>query len=171
VERTLERALNEIGDYLDWPLGRVAVLQDDVADRTLPPRSIWYARDPERFREFIAATNGLPIVPSPNHLIGRAYLSGMPNWVSDLSRMTEWNRLDVALRAGLQTGVVIPVIAHGHVAAFIEFFSDHRVEATNPLLELIEAIVSRAPSARRSATARERNRAASRWSRRVLTRW
>jgi len=140
VERTLERALNEIGDYLDWPLGRVAVLQDDVADRALPPRSIWYARDPERFREFIAATNGLPIVPSPNHLIGRAYLSGMPNWVSDLSRMTEWNRLDIALRAGLQTGVVIPVIAHGHVAAFIEFFSDHRVEATNPLLELVEAI-------------------------------
>jgi PAS domain S-box-containing protein len=140
VEVTLERALNEIGDYLDWPLGRVALLQETAPDRHLPPRSIWFARDPARFSEFIATTNGLPIVPSPTNLIGRAYLSGTPNWVSDLSSMSEWNRLDDAQRCGLQTGVVIPVIAHGHVAAFIEFFSDHRVEATNTLLELVEAI-------------------------------
>ena len=140
VERTLERALNEIGDYLEWPLGRVALLPDYSEDRNLPPRSLWYTREPDRFRDFIEASNGIPVVPSPSHMIGRAYLSGVPNWVSDLSRMTEWNRLDVALAAGLQTGVVIPVTAHGHVAAFIEFYSDHRVEATNAWLELVEAI-------------------------------
>ncbi len=140
VERTLERALNEIGDYLEWPLGRVALLPDYSEDRSLPPRSLWFTREPERFREFIDASNGIPIVPSPSHMIGRAYLSGVPNWVSDLSRMTDWNRLDVALASGLQTGVVIPVMAHGHVAAFIEFYSDHRVEATNGWLELVEAI-------------------------------
>ncbi|MGH6608876.1 MAG: response regulator [Burkholderiaceae bacterium] len=140
VERTLQRALTEIGDYLEWPLGRVALLPDTPEDRSLPPRSIWYAKDPERFREFIDASNGIPVVPSPSHMIGRAYLSGVPNWVSDLSRMTDWNRLDVALASGLQTGVVIPVMAHGHVAAFIEFYSDHRVEATNAWLELVEAI-------------------------------
>jgi PAS domain S-box-containing protein len=140
VEVTLERALNEIGEYLDWPLGRVAMLQEEGPERRLPPRSIWFSRDPVRFHEFIAATNGLPIVPSPSNLIGRAYLSGTPSWVSDLASMSEWNRLDQAQRCGLQTGVVIPVIAHGHVAAFIEFFSDHRVEATNALLELVEAI-------------------------------
>ncbi len=79
-------------------------------------------------------------MPSPDHLIGRAYLSGTPHWVSDLSRMSEWNRLVEALDAGLQTGIVIPVIARGHVTAFIEFFCDHRVEATNELLELLESI-------------------------------
>ena len=140
VERTLERALNEIGNYLEWPLGRVALLPDYAEDRSLPPRSLWFTREPDRFREFIDASNGIAIVPSPSHMIGRAYLSGVANWVSDLSRMTDWNRLDVALAAGLQTGVVIPVMAHGHVAAFIEFYSDHRVEATNAWLELVEAI-------------------------------
>lgn len=139
VERTLERALNEIGEYLQWPLGRVALLPEDSTSQ-LPPRSLWYASEPERFRAFIDASNGIPIVASPSHMIGRAYLSGVPNWVSDLSRMTDWNRLDVALAAGLQTGVVIPVIAHGHVAAFVEFYSDQRVEATNAWLELVEAI-------------------------------
>ncbi|HKO68115.1 MAG TPA: response regulator [Burkholderiaceae bacterium] len=140
VERTLERALNEIGNYLEWPLGRVALLPDYAEDRSLPPRSMWFTREPERFRQFIEASNRIAIVPSPSHMIGRAYLSGVANWVSDLSRMTDWNRLDVALEAGLQTGVVIPVMAHGHVAAFIEFYSDHRVEATNALLELVESI-------------------------------
>jgi PAS domain S-box-containing protein len=139
VESTLERALHEIGAYLDWPLGRVALQQERTAD-SLPPRSIWFSRDADRFAVFVDACNRTPIMPSPDHLIGRAYLSGTPHWVSDLSRMSEWNRLVEALDAGLQTGIVIPVIARGHVAAFIEFFCDHRVEATNELLELLESI-------------------------------
>jgi PAS domain S-box-containing protein len=106
----------------------------------MPPRSLWFTRDSERFGAFIEASNRTPIVPSPEHLIGRAYLSGTPHWVSDLSRMSEWDRLVEALDAGLQTGIVIPVIARGHVTAFIEFFCDHRVEATNELLELLESI-------------------------------
>ena len=140
VEATLERALHQIGGYLDWPLGRVALQQESIADAVLPPRSIWFVRDGERFGTFIDASNRTPIVPSPDHLIGRAYLSGTPHWVSDLSRMSNWNRLVEALDTGLQTGIVIPVTARGHVTAFIEFFCDHRVEATNELLELLEAI-------------------------------
>ena len=95
---------------------------------------------PSAFANSSRQATASSIVPSPSHLIGRAYLSGVPNWVSDLSRMTDWNRRDVALAAGLQTGVVIPVMAHGHVAAFIEFYSDQRVDATNAWLELVEAI-------------------------------
>jgi PAS domain S-box-containing protein len=140
VEATLERALHEIGAYLDWPLGRVVLPHAAIADARVPPASIWYARDPERFASFVDASNRTPIVPSPHHLIGRAYLSGMPHWVSDLSRMADWDRLVEALDCGLQTGVVIPVMARGHVTAFIEFFCDHRVDATHEQLELLEAI-------------------------------
>jgi PAS domain S-box-containing protein len=140
VESTLERALHEIGAYLDWPLGRVVLQQSAVANAHMPPASIWYTRDAERFSTFIEASNRTPLVPSPEHLIGRAFLSGTPHWVSDLSRMSEWDRLVEALDAGLHTGLVIPVMARGHVTAFIEFFCDHRVEATNEQLELLEAI-------------------------------
>ncbi|HUL67316.1 MAG TPA: PAS domain S-box protein, partial [Burkholderiaceae bacterium] len=142
VESTLERALHEIGAYLDWPLGRVALQQERIADGKLPPHSIWFSRDAERFADFIDVSNRTPVVPSPDDLIGRAYLSGTPHWVSDLSGMSVWNRLAEALDAGLQTGIVLPVIARGHVTAFIEFFCDHRVEATNELLELLESISS-----------------------------
>ncbi|HQR72461.1 MAG TPA: response regulator [Burkholderiaceae bacterium] len=140
VESTLERALHEIGGYLDWPLGRVALQRESTAGGALPPHSIWFSRDADRFALFVEASNRAPLVPSPDSLIGRAYLSGTPHWVSDLSRMSDWDRLVEALDSGLQTGIVIPVIAHGHVTAFIEFFCDHRVEATNEQLELLEAI-------------------------------
>ncbi|HEU0199169.1 MAG TPA: response regulator, partial [Burkholderiaceae bacterium] len=140
VEGTLERALNEIGDYLDWPIGRAAILEDgDSEDRDVA-QSLWFVRDAERFANFVERSSQSRIRRTDKNLIGRAYLSGLPHWVSDLSRLPEWNRRDAALSCGLHTGVVIPVTAHGHVTAFIEFFCDHRVEATAEMLELIEAI-------------------------------
>ncbi len=140
VEQTLERALHEIGEYLDWPVGRVALLPDEGRVEDRPPRSLWFVRDAGRYEAFVAATESATIRRSVNGLIGRAYISGMPHWVSDLARLAEWDRRDVALAAGLRSGVVIPVTAHGHVTAFIEFYTDHRVEATAEMLELVEAI-------------------------------
>jgi hypothetical protein len=43
VESTLEQALQEIGGYLDWPLG--AWRSTGIVARALPPRSIRFARD------------------------------------------------------------------------------------------------------------------------------
>jgi len=139
VEQTLARALQEIGEYLDWPLGRVALLEG-VGGEHRKARSLWFRREEHRFSAFIEASEAHPPVPVVTGFLGRAYLSGMPHWVSDLSRLTEWKRGDIARACGLQTGLVIPVTAHGHVTAFIEFFCDHRVEATVEMLELVEAI-------------------------------
>ena len=139
VEQTLARALQEIGEYLDWPLGRVALLEGGNGESTRA-RSLWFRRDEQRFAAFVEASEAIVPSPAPTGLLGRAYLSGMPHWVSDLARLTGWQRGDAAHACGLQTGLVIPVTAHGHVTAFIEFFCDHRVEATVEMLELVEAI-------------------------------
>ncbi|HRK56123.1 MAG TPA: PAS domain S-box protein, partial [Burkholderiaceae bacterium] len=140
VEQALRRALDEIGDYLDRPIGRVALMPQDVHPDSRAPQSFWFVRHRERFEAFIELTETRPIVRSASGLLGRAYTSGLPHWITDLSRLVEWARRDLALAAGLKSGVVIPVTAHGHVTAFIEFFSDHRVEATAEMMELIEAI-------------------------------
>jgi PAS domain S-box-containing protein len=142
VEQALQSALHEIGEYLDWPLGRIALLPDAAAgdSETQPARSLWFVRDRARFEEFITLSESGSLIKSVHGLIGRAWISGMPHWISDLSRMTGWRRREAALAAGLHTGVVIPVTARGHVTAFIEFFADHRVEAHAEMLELIEAV-------------------------------
>jgi len=144
VEEALQRALREIGDYLDWSIGRVAILVQGSADGE--QRSYWYARDAQRHAQFIAATDRLPVARSSTQLIGRAFVTGRAQWVDDLSALSEWNRRDIALATGLQTGIVVPVMAQGHVTAFIEFFSEQRVEstaATRELLDMISAEVAR----------------------------
>jgi len=139
VEQALERAVAEIGEYLDWPVGRAALIEDPAVDGA-PSQSLWFVRDRARYAAFIAASEKQPPARRVSGLTGRAYTSGMPHWVSDLAQLSDFGRRDVALASGLRTGVVIPVVARGHIMALIEFFADHRVEASAEMLELIEAI-------------------------------
>jgi PAS domain S-box-containing protein len=141
VDQALERAVAEIGEYLDWPIGRAALIDDPgEAAPSTPPRSFWFVRDRTRYAEFIGLTEQLAPSRRVAGLSGRAYMSGMPHWVSDLSTLPEFRRREVAQNCGLKTGVVIPVVARGHIMALIEFFADHRVEASAEMLELVEAI-------------------------------
>jgi hypothetical protein len=140
LEQIYERALEELGAYLDWPLGRVLFIEDapDAAKPT--QRSVWFAAQRERFARFVSASEALPPDGSGHGLIGRASATGMPHWVTDLSRLDAWRRRDLAVQSGLKSGFVIPIAAGGPANAFIEFFSDHRVEASAEMIELIEAI-------------------------------
>ncbi|MCU0951297.1 MAG: response regulator [Burkholderiaceae bacterium] len=141
VDQALERAVEEIGEYLDWPIGRAALIEDgeDLAGG-MPTRSIWFVRERARFAGFMEASQALGPTRRVSGLSGRAYMSGMPHWVSDLSQLPDFRRRDIALACGLKSGVVIPVVARGHIMALIEFFADHRVEASAEMLELVEAI-------------------------------
>jgi PAS domain S-box-containing protein len=146
LERALHNALREVGAYLDWPLGRLLLVSRDpgqagaTADAFDQVRSHWYAPDAARFAGFIDATDDGPLEPGATGLIGRARQSNLSHWVSDFSRLEDWHRRDAAAACGLRTGFVIPVAAGADLLAFIEFFSDHRIEASDELLELVEAI-------------------------------
>jgi len=141
VEQALERAVDEIGQYLDWPIGRAAVLDDgdDPARRRLR-RSIWFVRDRARHEAFIAASESRVPGSRPTGLAGRACASGLPQWVSDLDLLADFGRRQEAAACGLKSAVVIPVVARGHVMALVEFFADHRVQASAEMIELVEAI-------------------------------
>jgi len=142
VEQALERAVEEIGQYLDWPIGRAIILggAEDRNGVRHASRSLWFVRDRSRFAPLIDESERLPAARRLVGLTGRAYGSGMPLWVTDLASMQDFTRRAVALACGLKTGVVIPVVARGHIMALIEFFADHRVEASAEMLELVEAI-------------------------------
>jgi PAS domain S-box-containing protein len=142
VEQALERAVEEIGQYLDWPLGRAVLLAESEDERGVRSAScsFWFVRDRVRHAPFIDLSERLGAARRAVGLTGRAYSSGMPLWVTDLASMTDFTRREVALACGLKTGVVIPVIARGHITALVEFFADHRVEASAEMLELVEAI-------------------------------
>ncbi|HEX4584453.1 MAG TPA: GAF domain-containing protein [Burkholderiaceae bacterium] len=133
-EQVLERAVEELGGYLDWPIGRVLIV-DQLAER-----SLWFVADPDRFAQFIAASQDLGAEHSGQGLIGLAGATGMPHWGTDLDRLAQWQRREMAVRSGLKSGFAIPIPGDGSTHAFIEFFSDHRVEASAEMIELVDAI-------------------------------
>jgi hypothetical protein len=142
LEQVLERTVDELGGYLDWPIGRVLLVGEPFERYGPPQRSVWFVADPERFASFISASEALGAEYCAHGLIGLAGTTGMPHWVTDLNRLQQWQRHDAAVQSGLQSGFVIPIAGDGSTHAFLEFFSDHRVEASAEMIELIEAIHS-----------------------------
>jgi len=140
LEQVLERTVEELGGYLDWPIGRVLIVGEPVERRGPAQRSAWFVAEPERFASFISASEALGAEFCAHGLIGLAGTTGMPHWVTDLDRLQQWQRHDVAVQSGLKSGFVIPIAGDGSTHAFLEFFSDHRVEASAEMIELIEAI-------------------------------
>ncbi|HUD24506.1 MAG TPA: GAF domain-containing protein [Burkholderiaceae bacterium] len=138
LDQVLERALEELGGYLDWPIGRVLFTGEAAGERVR--RSVWFVTERERFARFITASEDAAADRSAHGLIGRADATGMPHWVTDLARLDGWARRDLAVQSGLKSGFVIPIAADAATPAFIEFFSDHRIEASVEMVELIEAI-------------------------------
>ncbi len=139
LERALQNCLREVGAYLDWPLGRLVMVATGPGGAA-PVRSHWYAPAAARFAGFIAVTDDQPLEDGNAGLIGRARQSSLSQWISDLSRLDGWHRRDTALACGLRTGFVIPVSSTAEGAVFVEFFSEHRIDAGPEMLELVEAI-------------------------------
>jgi hypothetical protein len=140
LEQVLERAVEELGLYLDWPIGRVLIVGERAEAHDSSERSAWFVSEPERFAAFMAASETLAPEYDAQSPIGLAGATGMPHWMTDLDRLRQWQRHDVAVQSGLRSGFVIPIAGDGSNHAFLEFFSDHRVEASPEMIELIEAI-------------------------------
>jgi PAS domain S-box-containing protein len=147
LERALQAALKEIADYLDWPLARLVLAARAQPAGDPEVRSYWHAPEAPRFAAFIAAADAATGAafdaagPVDDHgLVGRARASNLSHWVSDLSRLDGWSQREAAQACALRSGFVIPLTAAAQTMAFLEFFSDHRVEASDEMLELIEAI-------------------------------
>ena len=140
LDGTLKNSLEEIGRYLDWPVGRLVIVAQDPGAEEGRAQTHWYAADPERFADFIEAYGQGPADIAHSGLIGRAVESSLSHWITDLGRLEDWPPRVAAKVCGLRTAFVIPIAAAPDVTAFVEFFADHRIEASAEMLELVEAI-------------------------------
>ena len=140
LERAMQNCLREIGGYLDWPVGRLVQLRPAQDGRLESASSHWYAPDAGRYAAFLEASELPDGVAAAGELIERARQSNLSHWFSDLTRLDDWPRRDAAIACGLRTGFVIPIAVGEQTSAFVEFFSDHRIEAGAEMLELVEAI-------------------------------
>ena len=139
AREALEVALPELAAYLDWPLGRIAILpgESEAADD-----SLWHDAEPARFAPFVAATNAMRLHRLPDRFIGHALHTGTPHWIADLSRLHDWPRRHAANECGLVSGLVVPIVAHGEALAVFEFFSDRRAQANADMLDTLDAVAA-----------------------------
>lgn len=92
-----------------------------AAGDVLEPGPAWYG-DKNRYRRFMRVSGELSFKPGAGS-VGRAWSTGRPEWIADLSNAPGLLRRSiVANEAGLKAGCTIPVLAHGRTVAVLCFF-------------------------------------------------
>ncbi len=138
VDDVLKLSLSHICQTTGWPLGHAYVVDSCDNGPELIPTASWYG-DADRFNAFKDVTQTTKL-NSGIGLPGRVLSTGMPLWITDVSRDQNFPRIAAARRAGIVAGFALPVLVDKEVVAVLEFFSDQRVEPKPFFLQLMEEI-------------------------------
>lgn len=135
----LAGALHEIGQYLDWPLGRVSQF---AGDGGRAGNGNWWQPHAGRFAAFTAAVDRAAAAgaAAAGGIGARALQSGMPHWITAIASVGDCVPATEAAECGLKTALAIPVLSHGRVVALIEFYADRRVEPSAEMIDVVDAI-------------------------------
>ncbi len=113
------KILEAIGGRLDWDLG-VLWRVDRRADR-LRCAAAW-SRPGGDFTRFVTIAWGVELLRG-QHLPGRVWATGEPEWVPDVAQVAEPLRNPAAEALGLHAGFAVPIRLQGDCLGVIGFFS------------------------------------------------
>ena len=125
-----------VGEQLDWDLGGFW-LADDEVDR-LRCVAIWQRR-PNDTGAFETAARGM-LLGRNEGMPGRAWVSGAPLWIEDITREQDFPRRAVAEAAGLRGAFCVPIRDSGGAIGAIEFLSTASRPPDNSLLTVAATI-------------------------------
>ena len=118
-EQAAPQLLGALCSHLDWDVAQYWAVDTDL--QALRPRQAWH-RDGAAFEEFRSQSRRLSIA-SGEGLLGRVWQSGIPAAQEDMTVATDYDRVAVALQAGLRSAVAFPVISGGTVVGVIEMLT------------------------------------------------
>lgn len=123
LEETIQIAISEFCQYMDWPLGH-CFLPCESDKTTLISSQIWNttAETSKLYASLIECTESTTIA-SGEGMVGKAYATGTPSWTVNNNNDTECLRQSIAAQCGLHTGYAFPIILEQHVLGVMEFFS------------------------------------------------
>jgi PAS domain S-box-containing protein len=126
LEAFAPRILQLLVEGFDWDVGMLWL--PDGRDPPLRMIGAWYRPDP-RSEEFVAATREFHFKPGEG-LPGRAFETGGPLWISDVTQDPQFPRAPAAVKGGFHTAVGFPVRAGRNVLGVIELLA-HRAMPTD----------------------------------------
>jgi signal transduction histidine kinase/DNA-binding response OmpR family regulator/HPt (histidine-containing phosphotransfer) domain-containing protein len=157
--------LRAICESLGWEFG--AVWKVDASADVLRCSDVWHA-DQKRTGEFEARCRSAAFVRGVG-LPGRVWASGMPAWIRDVTKDSNFPRAPVAAQVGLHGAFGFPVRIGNDIGGVMEFFSREIQRPDKSLLGMMAAIgtqfgqfIERKEAAAELARAKEAAEAASR---------
>jgi PAS domain S-box-containing protein len=139
-EEAMRICLERISGYAGWTLGRVAVLETDASVPRIES-SLWLGQEVDRFAEFVRVSENYDYSVRPaGKFVSLVLREKRALWVENFSSLHPTGRLVAAVRAGLHSGFVFPVIVQRKVAAFLEFFAEEPRRPDKLLLDAIESV-------------------------------
>ena len=138
LRSALSFALQRICQVTGWAIGE-AWLPDAEGIR-LRRGPAWTNGGADCAR-FVAASEEVSFLYGQG-LIGQVWAARQPRWVRDVGKDPIFVRAGIAREIGLQTAVVIPVLANEDVVAVLEFFHSEARDEDVRMVNLVSAVAS-----------------------------
>ena len=134
-EQAASQLLGGLCAHLDWDLAQYWAVDTDL--RALRLRHAWH-RDGVALEAFHNQSRRLSIAAGEG-LLGRVWQSGIPAAQEDMSVATDYDRVAVALQAGLRSAVAFPVMNAGTVTGVIEMLTHEPRRIENDLVTMLSS--------------------------------
>jgi diguanylate cyclase (GGDEF)-like protein/PAS domain S-box-containing protein len=92
--------------------------------------------------EFVAEGRKLALQPVHKGLVREVWVSGEPKWIADVSRNEDFQRAQLAAKAGLHGAFAFPILAGNVTLGVLEFFSREIRNPDSSLLQMVRVIGS-----------------------------
>jgi PAS domain S-box-containing protein len=137
LDEAIPQLMSALAETLDWEVGG---FWEHEPDADVMRCVAFWGRDPERLREFEAASRET-LMPRGVGMPGRVLASARPAWVLDVTKDDNFPRAAVARRAGLNGAIGLPVLSEGgQVLGVVDFFTSELTQPDEALLEMLSTI-------------------------------
>ncbi len=140
----LRVGVEEISAFLRWPVGHAYHLPDGWPGRLISTDN-WHVSGPAaqgaRIDAFRRASRDVPM--KQKGLLARALTARRARWVETLTDpKSQFVRREPARRAGLESGILLPIMAEGAPVAILEFYATAPAKADAGVLSALNQVAA-----------------------------
>lgn len=137
VEEVLMQAMHRICQFKGLPVAHIYITKGD--EDLLRSSKLWVLDDWEAFKEFKEQTESTDFLPGIG-LPGRVLAEKKGSAIKDLKKDSNFPRISIAQKNGLQSGFAFPVLIGPKIIAVMEFYSKELLVEEPKLIEFTETL-------------------------------
>ncbi|MBP1683973.1 MAG: two-component hybrid sensor and regulator [Deltaproteobacteria bacterium] len=138
LQEATAAVLQSLCEATGWEFGELWCLDRELDSLTW--RGAWHTPTLDT-TELEAASRGMHLTAGQG-LPGRAFASGRPAWVGDVTTLLQSVRAPIAAKLGLRSAFAFPLRARGMVIGVITFYCRDNRPPDNELLQMLDAVGS-----------------------------